>query len=84
MIEEYIILTLLILLITCLIVATCLYFHHKNMEKIFSEDGTDYPKSMTALSESKILEVPVRKEKFPLYVFENGSKKEFTPRNKRG
>ena len=77
MMEEYIILTLMILIATCLIVGTCLYFYYKKMSKIFSEDSTDYPKSMVALSESKILEVPVKKEKFPLYVYENGAKKEF-------
>lgn len=77
MIDEYIILTLMILLVTCLIVGACLYFYYKKMSKIFAEENTDYPKSMIALSESKILEIPVRKEKFPLNVYENGAKKEF-------
>ena len=77
MIEEYIILTLMILLITTIVCSVCAYFHYKKMSKIFAEDKTDYPKSMIALSESKILEVPVRKEKFPLYIYENGAKKEF-------
>lgn len=77
MIEEYIILTLMILLITCLIASACSYFHHKKISKIFAEDNSDYPKSLIALSESKILEVPVRKEKQPLYIYKNGEKKEF-------
>ena len=77
MIEEYIILALLVILVTCLIVGVCLYVHYKRVSKVFAEDRTDYPKSMVALSESKILEVPARKEKYPLYVYENGEKKEF-------
>ncbi len=77
MIEEYIILTLMILLVTCLICSVCAYYHYKKISKIFAEDRTDYPKSMVALSESKILEIPARKEKFTLYVYENGQKKEF-------
>lgn len=77
MIEEYIILTLMILLLTCVVASVCSYFHYKKIAKIFEEERTDYPKSMIALSESKILEVPVRKEKQPLFVYQNGEKKEF-------
>ena len=77
MIEEYIILTLMIMLVTCLVASVCTYFYHKKMSKIFSEDGSNYPKSMIALSESKILEIPAKKEKTPLYIYKGGEKKEF-------
>lgn len=77
MIEEYIILTLFIILVVCIAAGVCCYFHYKRVSKVFSDQITDYPKSMVGISESKVIELPVRKEKQPLYVFENGTKKEF-------
>jgi len=51
------------------------YGHSRKESKVTNSEETD--KSLLSLSQSKIIEVPARKEKSPLYVFKNGKKQEF-------
>ena len=77
MIVEYVIMGLFILIVVCLIAASCVYFRMKKVSKIFVEPKSNYPKNMIEVSASKIIQMPIRKEKQPLYIFKDGKKIEY-------
>ncbi|MBR1926121.1 MAG: hypothetical protein IJ837_04685 [Clostridia bacterium] len=77
MIVEYIIMTMLILMVVCLIAGACVYFRMNKVSKIFVEPKSNYPKNMIGVSESKIIQLTIRKEKQPLYIFKDGKKIEY-------
>ena len=77
MIVEYVIMCLFILIVVCLVAASCVYFRMKKVSKVFVEPKSNYPKNMIEVSQSKIIQMPVRKEKQPLYIFKDGKKIEF-------
>lgn len=77
MISAYIIMSIIAVLVVVFSVGLACFVQSIRTEAICDSSKTDYPKSMVALSESKILELPTRKNNYPLCKFKNGKKVEY-------
>ena len=67
--------SILIIFVIFILIVCVAIFHmvHSNTKPL----KIDNTKSELKKSHDKIIEMPLRKEKYPLYIFENGEKKEF-------
>ena len=67
--------SILIIFVIFILIVCVAIFHmvHSNTKPL----KIDNTKSELKKSRDKIIEMPLRKEKYPLFIFENGEKKEF-------
>lgn len=77
MISAYIILSIVAVMIIIFAIGFTCYIQSIRTEVVCESSKTDYPKSMIALSENKIIELEPRKERYPLCCFKNGKKVEY-------
>ena len=83
MISTYVVLSIVAILVVIFAIGFTCYIQSIRIEVVCESSKTDYPKSMIALSESKIIELETRKDKYPLCCFKNGKKIEYKKKGEK-